>query len=56
MQRYVIKNHADSILPDGEWKLVWSDEFDGDELDLSKWDFRTNMMGKQVKHFCKDVI
>ena len=56
MQRYIIKNHADSILPDGEWKLVWSDEFDGDELDLSKWDFRTNMMGKQVKHFCKDAI
>jgi beta-glucanase (GH16 family) len=21
------------------WKLVWSDEFDGDEIDASKWDF-----------------
>ncbi len=24
--------------PDG-WKLVWSDEFDGKEIDRSKWDF-----------------
>jgi len=22
-----------------EWKLVWSDEFDGKEIDRSKWDF-----------------
>jgi beta-glucanase (GH16 family) len=22
-----------------KWKLVWSDEFDGDSVDLSKWDF-----------------
>ena len=21
------------------WTLVWSDEFEGDRLDLSKWDF-----------------
>lgn len=23
--------------PFGEWKLVWADEFDGDEIDSSKW-------------------
>jgi beta-glucanase (GH16 family) len=23
----------------GEWKLVWSDEFDGKEIDRTKWDF-----------------
>src|SRR4029077_16232358 len=22
-----------------EWKLVWSDEFDGKEIDRSKWDY-----------------
>ena len=22
-----------------EWKLVWSDEFEGEKIDLSKWDF-----------------
>lgn len=26
---------------DREWKLVWSDEFDGEALDKSKWDFDT---------------
>src|ERR1700752_4348982 len=25
--------------PAPEWKLVWSDEFDGKEIDRSKWDF-----------------
>jgi beta-glucanase (GH16 family) len=27
--------------PAGKWKLVWSDEFDGDSIDRSKWDFDT---------------
>ena len=25
--------------PNDEWKLVWSDEFDGKEIDRAKWDF-----------------
>src|SRR5437660_4502576 len=25
--------------PAAEWKLVWSDEFDGKEIDKTKWDF-----------------
>src|SRR5579864_9284969 len=24
-----------------EWKLVWSDEFDGKDIDKAKWDFDT---------------
>src|SRR5262245_59306110 len=24
---------------DDEWKLVWSDEFDGKEVDPTKWDY-----------------
>jgi beta-glucanase (GH16 family) len=27
--------------PGSEWKLVWSDEFDGKDIDKSKWDFDT---------------
>lgn len=47
MKKYEVKNHEPSILPDGRgWNLVWSDEFDGTELDTSKWDYRLSMMGK----------
>jgi len=28
-----------------EWELVWSDEFDGAALDLSKWEFEVNARG-----------
>ena len=46
MKKYEIDNHEPSLLPDGEWKLVWSDEFDGDKLDETKWSFRLNYWGK----------
>ncbi len=26
-------------LPERNWELIWSDEFEGDSLDLSKWNF-----------------
>ncbi|MDC3402096.1 hypothetical protein OA101_03440 [Alphaproteobacteria bacterium] len=29
----------------GKWKLVWSDEFDGDALDTSKWNYEMNCWG-----------
>lgn len=45
MKKFEVKDHEASILPDGEWKLVWSDEFDGTELDRTKWDYRRAMMG-----------
>ncbi len=47
MKRYEIDNHEPSLLPEGEWKLAWSDEFDGMELDTSKWAYRLSMMGKR---------
>ena len=48
MQTYHVDGHADSLLPEGRnWKLVWADEFDGTELDRSKWDYRLHMMGKR---------
>lgn len=48
MKTYEVKDHAPSLLPDGmEFELVWSDEFDGNELDTTKWDYRLCMMGKR---------
>ena len=46
MKKFEVANHEPSLLPDGEWKLVWADEFDGTELDRTKWDFRLNFWGK----------
>ena len=41
-----VDGHAESLLPAGKkWKLVWSDEFDGDTLDETKWNFRTHFWG-----------
>ena len=47
MRKFEVDGHEPSLLPDGGWKLVWSDEFDGTELDRSKWDFRLSMMGRR---------
>ena len=47
MKEYKVDGHVSSYLPEGkEWKLVWNDEFDGPELDTSKWSFRLNFWGK----------
>ena len=46
MKIYEVEGHEYSVLPDGvNLELVWSDEFDGTELDTSKWDYRMSMMG-----------
>lgn len=48
MKIFDVKDHASSMLPDGyDFELVWSDEFDGNELDTAKWDYRLCMMGKR---------
>ncbi len=47
MKEFKVKDHEASLLPEGEWELAWSDEFDGDTLDMSKWDYRLCMMGKR---------
>lgn len=56
MKKFEVKDHAPSYLPDGEWKLVWSDEFDGTELDKTKWDYRLNMMGKRHKTWSDEGV
>ncbi len=41
--------HVPSLLPEGKkWKLVWHDEFEGNSLDTTKWDFRLHIM--QTRH------
>ena len=37
-----VKGESPSLLPQGKWKLVWNDEFNGTELDRTKWLYRTN--------------
>lgn len=50
MKEFEVANHEPSLLPDGEWNLVWADEFDGTELDTTKWSYRYHMAGK--RHNC----
>lgn len=47
--------HAPSLLPDGNWKLAWNDEFDGTELDTTKWFPRLHIMGKRHSTFVSDA-
>lgn len=47
-----VSGHEPSMLPAGkDWKLVWNDEFDGTELDRTKWSFRTNFWGSRFPAF-----
>ncbi len=57
MQEYKVSGHISSFLPDGKkFKLVFSDEFDGDTLDRTKWAFRTSMMNKKHPAWVEDGV
>lgn len=57
METFKFKDHADSFLPAGKkWKLVWNDEFDGTELDTTKWGFRRNFWGASFPAFSNEGI
>lgn len=44
-----------SLLPaDKNWQLIWHDEFEGDTLDRSKWDFRLHLMQQRHLTFAED--
>jgi len=48
---------GESQLPSGKnWKLVWSDEFDGNKLDRSKWDFRLHIMQTRHETWTDDAV
>lgn len=51
------EGHRPSFLPEGkEWKMVWNDEFDGTELDKSKWGFRRSFWGKKSPTFTDEGV
>ena len=53
MREFFVKDHAPSLLPEGkEGALAFADEFDGTELDRSKWDFRLEIMGIRHNAWC----
>ena len=57
MKKFEVENHDYSLLPEGKnWALVFSDEFDGDTLDRTKWDFRLNFWGKRFEPFTDEGI
>ena len=57
MKKYEVEGHVPSYLPEGRnWKLVWNDEFDGPELDTSKWEFRLNFWGKRFAAYTDEGI
>ena len=48
MVEFEVKGHEHSLLPEGKkWKLVFSDEFDGEKLDESKWSYRLDYWGER---------
>ncbi|MDA3923375.1 MAG: glycoside hydrolase family 16 protein [Kiritimatiellae bacterium] len=51
--RTVCNDSAQDGLPKGKkWKLVWSDEFNGTELDKTKWGFRRHLIQQKHDTFC----
>ena len=51
MNEFKVDGHEASLLPAGSWKMVWNDEFDGTELDRTKWDFRLHLLQCRHKTF-----
>lgn len=49
---FCVRGEVPSLLPAGHrFKLVWHDEFNGDSLDLTKWNYRTNFWGQRFPAF-----
>lgn len=55
-EKETVAGHAPSLLPQGEWKLVFHDEFDGDTLDTSKWNYRLNFWGYRSPAFTDEGV
>ena len=57
MKKYEVEGHVASYLPEEKnWKLAWSDEFDGNELNLSNWNFRRYFWGKLSPTFSDEGV
>jgi len=54
MENHETIKHVESLLPKNKnWRLVWNDEFDGDTLDRSKWDYRLYLMQQRHQPFAE---
>ena len=52
VKQAAVPGKADSLLPRGKtWKLVWHDEFDGAEIDKTKWMCRESFWGQDFPAF-----
>ncbi|MBR5528261.1 MAG: glycoside hydrolase family 16 protein, partial [Clostridia bacterium] len=57
MKEYKVEGHISSYLPgEKNWKLVWNDEFDGTQLDTTKWGFRRYFWGKLSPTFTDEGV
>ena len=56
MKIFEVTEHEPSFLPEGEWELVWADEFDGDTLDCTKWDCRLNFWGRRFPGYTEEGV
>jgi len=57
MIKFNLDGHEPSFLPEGkEWKLIWNDEFDGKELDRTKWTFRLDFWGRKFQTYTNEGI
>ena len=56
MKKFEVKNHEPSFLPDGDWELTWADEFDGTELDMTKWDYRLHIWGRRFPTYSDEGV
>ncbi len=45
-----------STLPEGNWELVWNDEFEGDALDEGKWQYRRHRFGGPVSQWTPEAV
>ena len=58
MKKFNVDGHEPSLLPDNmNFKLVWSDEFDGTKLDTSKWSYETGSgHNNEKQYYTKDNV
>ncbi len=58
MKKHIpFENHRESYLPEGKtWELVWADEFDGNALDETKWNFRTHFWGIKAPNYTNEGV
>lgn len=49
-------SQENTLPPNKKWKLVWSDEFNGTELDSTKWNYRLDYWGYKSPTFTQEGV